>query len=378
MNHILIYIYPLLINMVVGIFMFVGPMRATEQNASLSLVSLMITNYGVGYIVFSLFMGKIVKPHLAKRQIIIGAGFIALLALILGFVKETLVVVIIYTIIPAGSSLFFNAFQAFMKDVQQSVARPLAQSVTSYIASLTLGFAFGPFISGWLREASSWSVSYFFAAAACMTVAILAFRFKPQPGENVQEYVDTSFRNKPDLARSGWAGAFVNIMIISLFLTIFPKQSGLMELRPYVKGMVVFLLNITQMLWVLIYARNFFWQFNHRRAPFVSLLAVGGLLLLFFAKGTLVVYCGVILLGIYASTMSFSGVFHCLTHPTRSVRNIAINEVAVGTGFLLGPQLIRLAPAAMGFTFSYIIAIVLVVALIVFQFYYIKSKTLKR
>jgi len=374
MNHLLIYIYPLLINMVVGIFMFVGPMRATEQNASLSLISIMITNYGVGYILFSLFMGKIVKPHLAKRMIIIGASFIALLAVVLGFVKSTLVVVIIYTIIPAGTSLFFNSFQAYMKEVQQAAAKPLAESVISYISSLTIGFAIGPFICGWIRELGSWSASYFFAAAACLIVVIMATRFKPKSVAPVKEYVDTTFGNKPDLAVSGWAGAFVNIIITSLFLTIFPKQSGLMELRPYVKGLVVFLMNITQASWVLLYVRRHNWLFNYRIAPFLSFIAVAGLLMLFFATNTLMVYSGAIFLGIIACTLSFSAVFHCLTHPVHSVRNIAINEVAVGTGFLLGPQLIRLTPGANGFMFSYIIAIIMVLILIVFQYFYIKLK----
>jgi len=66
MSNQFIYLYPLFINMIVGVLIFVGPMRAAENNTSLTMISLMITSYGLGYILVSLLMGKIVKPRITR------------------------------------------------------------------------------------------------------------------------------------------------------------------------------------------------------------------------------------------------------------------------------------------------------------------------
>ncbi len=370
-----IYIYPLLINMIVGVLIFVGPMRAAENNLSLTKISLMITSYGLGYILFSLFMGKIVKPHLAKYQIVGGTVFIFLLCLILGMVNNSTLMIIIYSIIPFGASLFFNAFQAFMKDVHDINARPISWSVSSYIASLTFGFAFGPFISGWIREISSWNAAYFFASGVALIVAICALFFNPVKSDKGNNNVDYSYVKKPDLSLSGWAGSFTGILILSLFLTIFPKQSEQLELRPFITGLVIFLLNIVQPVYVRLYARHHNWVYKYNVAPFINLLAIVALLCFYFAQNTLGLYAGAILFGMFLSTVGFTAVFHSLSHPVKSVRYIAVNETVVGAGFLLGPQLIHIRPAMTDFTFSYYVAIFLVVLLILFQFIYIKMKT---
>jgi len=375
MSNQFIYLYPLFINMIVGVLIFVGPMRAAENNTSLTMISLMITSYGLGYILVSLLMGKIVKPRIAKYQIAGGTFFISLLCLILGAVNNTIWMIVIYLILPLGASLFFNAFQAYMRDVQNSNAGPLARSVTSYLASLSLGFALGPFISGWIRELSSWNIAYFFAAVMALIVALCALFFKPKNSTPGKESVDYSYAEKPDLSLSGWAGSFTGILIISLFLTIFPKQSEILELRPYIKGLVVFLLNIVQIIYVQLYARHHNWIYKYSIAPFVHLLAVVALLSLYFARSTMGLYIGAIFLGMFSATVFFTAIFFSLSHPTKSVRYIAINETAVGLGFLLGPQLIHIRPGMTDFKFSYFVALFLVVLLIIFQFIFIKMKT---
>jgi len=370
-----IYIYPLLINMLVGVLIFVGPMRAAENNAGLTIISLMITGYGLGYILVSLFMGRIVKPHIAKYQIAGGTFFISLLCLLLGVVDNPIWMILIYSILPLGASLFFNAFQAYMRDVQKSNAGLLAGSVTSYLASLSFGFALGPFISGWIREIASWNIAYFFAAAMALFVALIALFFKPKNSATGKDPVDSSYAKKPDLSLSGWAGSFTGILIISLFLTIFPKQSEILALRPYIKGLVVFLLNVTQVVFVQVYRKHHNWIYKYSIAPFVHLLAVVGLLSLYYALNTTGLYVGAILMGMFSSTVFFTAIFFSLSHPTRSVHYIAVNETAVGAGFLLGPQLVHLRPATADFKFAYLVALILVVFLILFQFIYIKNKT---
>ncbi|MBN2414068.1 MFS transporter [candidate division KSB1 bacterium] len=370
-----IYTYPLLINMIVGVLMFVGPMSAAENNSSLTMISLMITGYGLGYILFSLLMGKIIRTHLAKYQIIGGTLFISLLCLILGAVNNPIWMIVIYSILPFGASLFFNAFQALMKDVHDLTARPISWSVSSYIASLTFGFAFGPLLSGWLREISSWNTAYFFASGIAFFVAVCAMFCSPVKSDKKENFVDYSYAKKPDLSISGWAGSLTGFLILSLFLTIFPRQSEQMELRPLIKGLVIFLLNIVQPVYVQLYARHHNWVYRHTVAPFINLLGIVALLSFYFARNTFGLYAGAVLFGMFLSTTAFTAIFHSLSHPVKSVRYIAVNEAFVGTGFLLGPQLIHIKPATADFTFSYFVALFLVVFLILFQFIYIKNKT---
>ncbi len=374
MNKI-IYIFPMIIDLILGVVFFAGPMRAIQNHESLQMVSLLITAYGIGYVIFSLSMSKIVKVALAKTQMVAAALLISALCIALAFFENIKISLLIFSVIPFGMSLFFNSFQAFMKDIDSGTAKPLTYSSSMYFFAVSTGFALGPFISGWMREVLPWNAVFLFAAALAMMVAISAFLFRPAHShQNLK--TNTQFANKPDLAIPGWLGALFGTIVLALFLTVYPKQCQAFGMRSGFRGMVVFSQSIIQALVSLSLIKSKDWMYSAKIWPTINIFGISGLFILFLAKSPVYLFVAAVALGIFAGCYFFIAVFHALSHPSKSVRNIAINEAAIGSGFLLGPQLVQLTPATSSFTLPYLYAIPALAALIIFQYIFIKSKSI--
>lgn len=375
MNKI-IYIFPMIIDLILGVVFFAGPMRAVQNHESLKMISLLLTAYGIGYVVFSLSMSKIVKVALAKKQMVAAALLISAMCLALAVFENIIISLIVFSIIPFGMSLFFNSFQAFMKDVDAGAAKPVTYSSGMYFFAVSLGFALGPFISGWMREVLPWKAVFLFAAGLALIVATAAFLFRPAHSHHNTTDND-HFANKPDLAVSGWLGALFGTVVLALFLTVYPKQCQAFGMRPGLRGMVIFTQSLIQALVALSFVKSKNWMFSAKIWPTINFFGIGGLLILFLAKTPLYLFIAAVALGIFAGSYFFTAVFHSLSHPSKSVRNIAINEAAIGSGFLLGPQLVQLTPATSSFTLPYLYAVPALVLLIIFQYIFIKSKNSK-
>ncbi|NOY60260.1 MAG: MFS transporter [Calditrichaeota bacterium] len=373
MNKI-IYIFPMIIDMVLGVIFFAGPMRAIQNHESLKMISLLLTAYGIGYVIFSLLMSKIVKVRLAKAQVVGAAFIVSILCLILSFSESIKISLLVFSILPFGMSMFFNSFQAFMKDVDSGEAKPLTYSTSMYFFAVSIGFALGPFISGWMREVLPWKSVFLFAAAMAMIAAIGAFLFKPAHSSR-EIAANTQFADKPDLAISGWIGALTGTIILALFLTIYPKQCQAFGMRPGFRGMVIFLQSIVQAFVALSFIRSKNWMYSAKIWPLINLFGIASLLILFIAKTPLYLFVAAVALGFFAASYFFAAIFHALSHPSQSVRNIAINEASIGVGFFLGPQLVQLTPASSDFALPYLYAVPALAALIIFQYIFIKSKS---
>ncbi len=377
MKHIIIYIYPLFMNLIVGVLMFVGPMRASEQGASLTAISLMLTNYGVGYIIFSLLMGRVVKDHLAKIQVMVSAFAVAAMCYILGFVDQVVWVIVVYTFIPLWTSLFFNAFQSYMKHVQIQNEKPLASSISSYVAALAIGFATGSMLSGTIREYMSWNAAYFAAGVIALAISGMVLFIRPENTGNTVQSNSTVVPNRPILTFAGWSSSFTGIVIVSLFLTIFPKQSELLQFSSFEKGLVIFIYNIMQAIAVQFLAKRYTWLYDYKKAPLAGLLGIFCLLLFYSANNIYTMCLGAVILGLFATFAFFTAILHSMADHEHSVRNIAINETAVGIGFLVGPQFIYFTLGFGDFRAAFLSVALGIVVLMVFQYVYIRNKTLK-
>ena len=375
MSHLIIYSYPLLIDIILGLFIFAGPMRAVENGVSLGMISLLITAYGIGYVLFSLFMSKIIRVRYARLQMVGASLLIAALSITLAFTANIYITLIVFSILPFGTSLFFNSFQAFMKHVGSNKATPMNMSVAIYVLSWSIGFALGPFFGGWIREYFSWHMAFLFAAILGIIVALVAFYFNPVGEESQAEPPIIDHSGDPDLALSGWVGVLTTAIVLSLFLTLFPKQTEMMGMRPGFRGMVIFLQNMVQAGVVFLYARHYRWVYNVAVAPFVGILGVVALVCLYYATQPFLLFVAAVLFGVFGAGYFYAAIYHSLSHPSKSVRNISINEASVGTGFLLGPQLVHLSSSPTTFTRPYLYAILIIAALIVFQYIFIKNKT---
>ena len=374
MINAIIYIFPLVMNIITGILFFAGPMRASENGASVQMVSMVFTTYGIGYVIFSLLMGKMIKVHLAKIQMVASSLFISILLVVLALSNEMSIVMVVYCLFPFGTAMFFNAFQTFMKDVEGGQAKPLTHSVGMYFASVSIGFAIGPFLSGWLREFMPWSLSFLTAAILAFVVAITAYFFKPIHS-SILKKADTQFADKPDLAISGWVGALFGTIALSLWLTLFPKVCEYFDLRPGFRGMVLFVQHIFQAAIALWLIKSKTWLFKQHLAPLYNVFGIIALFIAFITSSPYVLFIAALFFGAFAANFFFTAIFHSLSHPSKSVRNIAINESAIGAGFFLGPQLVNITGLYTNFRTPYLFALAGLFIVITFQYFFIRSKT---
>jgi MFS family permease len=376
MTNVIIYIFPLVMNIITGILFFAGPMRATENGASVQMVSMVFTTYGIGYVIFCLLMGKIVKVHLAKIQMVASSLFIAILLAVLAASENITITMVIYCLFPFGTAMFFNAFQAFMKDVNSGQAKPLTHSVGMYFASVSIGFALGPFLSGWLREFLPWSLSFLTAAILSLIVAIATYFFKPQHSSTSQKE-DTQFADKPDLALSGWVGAMFGTIALSLWLTLFPKVCEYFDLRPGFRGMVLFVQHIFQAGVALSLMKSKTWLFKPHLAPLYNLSGVLALFIAFFTSSPFMLFIAALFFGTFSANFFFTAIFHSLSHPSKSVKNIAFNESFIGAGFFIGPQLVSLTGLYTNFRTPYLFALSGLFIVMIFQYFFIRTKSME-
>ena len=374
MQNTAIYLFPFIINIAFGILIFVGPMRAVENGENLSAISLMITGYGIGYVLSSMWMGKIVRVRYAKWQVIGAALLIACFCSILVFVDDILASIVIYTLFPGGTALFFNAFQTFMKDVESTRSSSMSLSVGRYICAFGLGFACGPFISGWIREYLQWNIAFVIAAMLALMVAALALFLNPKRRSQTIIPESGATGDKPDLALAGWIGSFVGSAVMSLYLTLFPEHSEAMNLSPVFRGSIIFLMGILQGLVALFYGKTRYWMYRYDVVPVLNLFGIVSLVVLYFLVDPRLFYFVSLCLGVFAASFFFIAIYHSVSHPSKSVQNIAVNETVIGLGFLVGPQFIRLIPDGLGFKSAYLFAIFPLVLVMVFQFAIIKKK----
>lgn len=132
MKNITIYLFPLTIDIVISLALFVSRHSFAEQGMSARLVGSIIVIFGVIYLVSSFIMGKIIRVRLAKRQIIISLVLIMAVLACLANVKKPALVLVLFGFLPFAASMFFNAFQSFMLHVETAAAKSLAKSVGQY------------------------------------------------------------------------------------------------------------------------------------------------------------------------------------------------------------------------------------------------------
>ena len=69
--------------------------------------------------------------------------------------------------------MFFAPFQVFMKTVDSGEKENVSYSTGMYTFSWSMGFAFGPFISGWFMELGiGWELWFAFSAFVSLLTAL--------------------------------------------------------------------------------------------------------------------------------------------------------------------------------------------------------------
>jgi MFS family permease len=336
-----IYTYPFAVDIVVALLLFVGRHSLASRGMGEDVVGSILLFYGLGYCASSLFMRKIVRPQLARWQMVVALLGTVVACCLLANLEQVALIQILFCLVPIAISLFFNAFQAFMLGISDESARPLGATAGHYTFSWSLGFALGPFVSGVARSYVAWTHIYYLAAVIAAGVGLLVLLFRPVKSSGGETERSTIGKVPPEGRRSligpAWLGLALGWIGWNAISTYWPVQATQIGFSDGTKGLVEFTFALTQALAALGLVYFGAW---HHRASLLPLFGLGGCLgLVAFgvSEGATGFLIGVVCYGVYTSSIFSNMVYHSMLDVEKAVKRVSLNETFVGLSFLIGP-----------------------------------------
>jgi len=347
MSRILIYVFPFLMDMVVGSIVFACSVRAAENGRSAAEVANVITAFSIAYLLACPIVGRLVTPRNAAR-ILIGvclavAGMAYAFIFFPGYTVTCALVAVAAFII----GFFFVAFQVFMKAVDSGAAKGVAYSTGLYTFAWSTGMATGPFITGFLWSRFGWTSCFLFVLAAAVATGLGVYLLKhhgdaapahPQPEPAAGPVLEPlDYSRLPDLAWMGWLCGGIGALTFSMIRGVFPSSGSFFHLTRVEQGTVFFISCGMQALTGLALMRSRLWMYRPLPLAAFGALGAAGLGLFALATRAPAFYLAAGCYGVYAGAFFFYLVFHALVHPVKSARYVSLNESVVGATGIAGP-----------------------------------------
>ena len=350
MLRFLIFLFPALVDVVIGTMMFVTTVRLVNSGADALTCTLPVTAWAFGHSFFSFFVGKINNSHRAPVLINCGCAIIALGVFLLIFFNEPALQLYWTLIVGLGSAFFFCSFQAFMKAADKDVHAGVSRSTAVYGFAWSCGIASGPFIAsfvwGYWDPVNGWIYCYWLNILFVVCVALATWPLKnyierlhettPEP-KAVKAESELDYSKLPDLVWLGWLTAGVGCLTFALIRTVFPYKAKILNVSKEELGYIIALVSYSQGFFSLLLIKSRYWMYKIMPIILFSLCGVVGMVLFWSGTSTWVFYLGAFIFGIYASGFYFYLVFHSLVHPEKSGKYVSLNEVVVGVTGILAP-----------------------------------------
>ena len=341
----LIYLFPLVMDIIVGGVLFIAAYRFSEANVPGWMVGATMAAWAVIYTALALTSGFVIKPEKSHKVLIGSCIGIALVSA--GFlIFDGLYTQFLWLILTGCcGALFFTPFQMYMKRYIPDGKSGIVHSTALYTGSWSMGFALGPILFGLLEPKTAFVCcivsGVLMAAGFCILELLPSLRTKQAealPQETSAKTTDYS--RFPDMVWMGYLVGGIGCIVISVVRTMGPFRGvKVLELSREEMGLVIAALSFVQSFvgYMLYFSRD--WMY--RKFPGFLLNGFGIAALLCFAlcntfTGFMI---AALLFGIYSGCFFFFFVFHSLVHPTKSARYVAGNETIVGASGVIGPLL---------------------------------------
>jgi len=343
MLRFLIFLFPALVDVVIGTLIFITTLRLVNVEPDAFKCTLPAVAWAFGHSFFSFFVAKINNPHRAPMLITSGCGVMTLGALLLIFLNDPWIQLYWALIIGLGSALFFCSFQVFMKAADKDVHAGVSRSTAIYGFAWSCGIASGPFIAsfvwGYWDPENGWKYCYWISIFFLICVAAATWPLKnyierlhkitPEP-ETVKTESQVDYSKLPDLVWLGWLTAGVGCLTITLIRTVFPYKANILNVSTKELGYIMALVSYSQGFFSLLLIRSRYWMYKILPIMLFSLCGIIGMVLFWCGTSIWTFYIGAFIFGIYASGFFFYLVFHSLVHPKKSGKYVSWNEVIVG------------------------------------------------
>jgi MFS family permease len=368
--RIFIYLFPVIINYILGGVFFISAQRFSESGAGAVLITGTMAMWALVYSFVSLLIGRVVNEKNAPGIIISGAVVLTLVSLAFVSLPRLGLVYLWVALTGVGSALYCTPFQVFMKSFERrGSSGGIVYATAMYTAAWSAGMAIGPFIFALLP----WRLAFYLNAAlsACLVLGVLLVqKLRPEPGQGAAgapepepepsaSHPQTDYSAYPDYAWLGWIGAGLGSVTISFVRTLEPKLAFDLGIAKAHAGCILALVSLMQVLWALLLIRSRLWMYRAGLALWAGLAGLLGCLLFAFAKTLPLLYLAAVLYGSYSSFFFFTLVFFALVHSSKSSRYLSINEAVVGiagiSGAILGGLIAAFSSTNATFIFAALI-----------------------
>ena len=336
MKKIILFGLPLTFDIIVSLVLFVGRHSLASQGYGEKTVGSIVMFYGIGYVIASLLMTRIVKPQRAKQQLIGALAGVILICVALANVQQLIFIQVLYGVFPLMASLLFNAFQIYMLGISNQDTRPLAETAGHFTFAWSIGFALGPFASSALKSLFPWSQIYYLAALLAALAGIVLYGFKPHESDGAARarMSSTTHSHGSSLVEPAWLGLVIGLIVWNAVLVYWPVQAVQMGIADNQRGWTEFAFAMMQGLAALLLTYVHRWHYKP-----IWLLIMGGsgiIALSVFGLSTQASFfvVGAILYGAYCGSLYSYMVYHAMVEEDKAVRRVALNETFVGIAYL--------------------------------------------
>ena len=334
-----LYIFPILVNYILGGAFFIVPLRCAQASAPGWVVGATLSAWAFVYAVSSFLIGKKTTPGNAV-SLIVSAGLLIALAsagfLIFPDVYLQFVWIALYGV---GAAVYCTAFQIFAKSVEPDQNTGVIRATGLYTASWSAGLATGPFVFGLLEIRTSFTINLAIGLGIASGIYLLSrFARKAQPSPDAPSAgTPLTAPEKPDKVLVGWIVGGTGTVAIFVLRSLVPYRENLLGFSQAQAGIVIAAVSYVQALTALLLIRGR--TFMYRPLPAVAAGACGIAALLIFGTGStfLQFMAAAALFGVYSGYFYFMFVYHSLISPEKSSRYVAVNEVIVGVTGTIGP-----------------------------------------
>lgn len=385
MKKLIIYLFPLVVDVIVGLNMFLGRHSLANRGYGEAVVASIVLCFGIGYVISSLLMIRLVRPRLAKSQMLIAlAGMIAL-SVALANTQNLLTMQVLYSIFPFLASLFFNAYQIYILGISNQDARPLSTTAGHFVLAWSIGFALGPLISSQLVAFFDWSNVYYVSAILAGLLGLLLFTFNPAStqvvgqGKTAGESRDREAIQLPlgsleplaggrepvlpvqrtperSLVVPAWIGLLVGLTVWNVVLIYWPVQAAAASLPANLRGTAETSAALAQAASALALTYFAGWLRKPSWILGLGLFGMAGLLYLSQVANISWFFIGALSYGVYMGSMFSLAVYHAMEDESKAVFRVALNETLIGVSFLLAfPFSAWFHPEGAPFSLSYLL-----------------------
>lgn len=339
----LMYLFPVLINLVQSAVFFISVQRFTEAGADKVIIGATTTAWALIYCAVNLIVSRIVTEKNAAVLIFSGGTIIALSCL--GFlVFDGLYTQFLWlALIGVAFGVYCAPFQVFMKYVENgsSSSGGIARAAGRYTAAWSAGFATGPLIFGLLSAKAGFCVCLAIGVLVAAGILIIGNYYKNSKPvcEEIAAVEPMNESHLPDFAWVGWIVGGIGTLSIVQIRTMLQPLGESLHFDKTTLSWLLFTVSCMQAAFAFLLSFTKRWMFKWIPALLIGVAGAGSLLLFVFSKQLSAFFAATAVYGIYSGCFYFLFVYYALLHPTKAAKNAGINEAVVAVAGVIGPLL---------------------------------------